>query len=66
MLIYAQALQMMGEGRSDFQGLFAVEPPPGGVYDPYAMTGTGTYVAPDVRLYFSPKTSSRVALSPCA
>lgn len=46
-----QALQMMGEGYSDFQDLFAANPPPGGFYDPFTVTGEGTYVAPEVKIF---------------
>ena len=40
---------MMGDGYKDFQDIFAANPPPGGFYDPFAVTGEGTYVAPEVR-----------------
>ena len=42
---------MMGEGYSDFQEIFAADPPPGGFYDPFVVTDEGTYVAPEVRLF---------------
>lgn len=46
--IHVQALQMVGEGNSDFQGLFMNNPPPGGFYDPFTITGGGTYMQPEV------------------
>lgn len=56
-----QALQMMGEGYSDFQDLFAANPPPGGFYDPFTVTGEGTYVAPEVKIFLQSCSRDEVA-----